>query len=268
MRHIVCHFTLRGGPVFDSMDGDDADGFALHFTLAGNVALSRLHTVFGDLVRAARIDWIRPRRHFWEVDLDGAREAFSDILEASWIHGCVSVEPEMINRQLPTLGAPHFDTSVILSFPRVEIQLSQRSRIFLSHRGANKPLVDRFHHVLKELGFDPWLDREDIVAGDALHRELLAGMQASCAAVFFITPEFRDETYLAYEINLAMAEQTARSDRFRIISLALADTTGARGRVPLILQSLVYMKPDSELEALREILRALPIVVGQSTWRV
>jgi hypothetical protein len=267
MLNIAAHTLANGGFVFDIMEGDDSDGFILHFNLEGKYAPARVHEVFGNTFSAAHLEWIRPRRHQWEIDLDGARAQFNDLLKADWIRGYVNIEPEITDRTTSAYGRSREETHIALRFVRKEILLSQQSRIFLSHKGANKPLVVQFHQVLKELGFDPWLDQEDIVAGYSLHRELLGGMQASCAAVFFITPEFRDETYLAHEIDLAMAERTTRRDRFRIISLALADTSGARGEVPANLKTLVYKEPTSELDALYEILRALPIAVGPPMWR-
>jgi len=48
--------------------------------------------------------------------------------------------------------------------------LSQQNRIFLSHKNSNKPMVRRFYDVLEELGFAPWLDEEDMLAGDNRHR--------------------------------------------------------------------------------------------------
>jgi hypothetical protein len=266
MLSFAAHLLIDGNVVFDCMGENDADEFVVRFTLPGRNAPSRLHVVFGEILRRAGIDWIRPSRHLWEVDLDGARAAF-EYFKSGWIRGCVNIEPEITDRTHSGYGKSSEETIIVLRFIREVVQLSQEVRIFLSHKGANKPLVSRFYDVLKELGFDPWLDREDIVAGDTVHRELLSGMKASCAAVLFITPEFRDEKYLAHEVNLAMNELTSRAGRFRIISLALEDDSGDRGNVPPILHTLAYKEPKSELEALRDILRALPIAVGKPTWR-
>ena len=145
--------------------------------------------------------------------------------------------------------------------------LSQRNRIFLSHKSANKPLVRRFKATLSELGFQPWIDEEAGRAGDNLHRLLLDGMKSSCAAVFFITPDFRDELYLKEEIELALDEHTQRGERFRIITLRMTNEHGEHGVVPDILRRFIFAEPQSELEALNSILRGLPIRVGPIEWR-
>jgi hypothetical protein len=265
--NIAAHILVGGNLVFDCTQGDDSDGFVLHFSLPGTLPMSRLHEAFRTVLDRAGISWIRPHRDVWEVDLDGARAEFDSTLKAEWIHGRVSIEPEVTNLASALIGGTQHETRVALRFDREEVVVNQRNRIFLSHKGANKPLVKRYYKVLKELGFEPWLDEEDIVAGHTLHRELLGGMKASCAAVFFITPEFRDEKYLAHEIDLAMNERTARSSQFRIITLSIADQDGARGTVPEQLKSLVFKEPAFELDALYEILRALPITVQQPIWR-
>jgi hypothetical protein len=70
-------------------------------------------------------------------------------------------------------------------------------RIFLSHKGFNKPLVREFATTLSMLGFEPWLDEDAMPAGTNLERGILKGFVDSCAAVFFVTPEFKDEDFLA-----------------------------------------------------------------------
>jgi hypothetical protein len=44
-------------------------------------------------------------------------------------------------------------------------------------------------------------------AGDDLERSLLKGMNDSCAAVFFITPNYIDDNFLATEVDYAIAEK-------------------------------------------------------------
>ena len=38
-------------------------------------------------------------------------------------------------------------------------------RIFLSHKGADKPTVRKYARMLTELGFQPWLDEKAMAAG-------------------------------------------------------------------------------------------------------
>ena len=56
-------------------------------------------------------------------------------------------------------------------------------------------------------------------AGSELERAILQGFKDSCAAVFFVTPSFQDEAYLATEVNYAIQEKREKGDRFSIVTL-------------------------------------------------
>ncbi|OZI67060.1 toll/interleukin-1 receptor domain-containing protein [Bordetella genomosp. 11] len=139
-------------------------------------------------------------------------------------------------------------------------------KIFLSHKTADKPLVREFKKVLAEIGFEPWLDEDAMTAGAPLERTILKGFNDSCAAVFFVTPNFVDENFLATEVDYAIAQKRAKEERFEIITLQLSQD-GKKGNVPDLLRRFVYKEPSSEAEALYEILRALPIRPHQISWR-
>ena len=139
----------------------------------------------------------------------------------------------------------------------LEMAKDPHNRIFLSHSSADKERVRDYYKTLKQLGFDPWLDEEAMTAGVPLQRALLEGMKTSMAAVFFITPNFRDKEYLSTEVDYAINEKTKRADGFAIITLVLA-LGDAEPDVPELLQCFVWRKPASDLDGLREILRALP----------
>lgn len=63
-----------------------------------------------------------------------------------------------------------------------------------------------------------------------------------------------------------MAEKRKKGDRFSIITLVFSDN-GNTGIVPELLQQYVYKTPKDELDALREILKALPIRVSEPRWK-
>jgi hypothetical protein len=128
-------------------------------------------------------------------------------------------------------------------------------------------MVREYFNVLKRLGFDPWLDEDAMAWGHNLERGLLQGFEDSCAAIFFITPDFKDENYLATEIDYAIRQKRAKNDRFAIIAIRFTDTDGNKGDVPDLLKTYVFGEPKSDLEALDGILKAIPIHVGPVTWR-
>jgi TIR domain len=139
-------------------------------------------------------------------------------------------------------------------------------KIFLSHKGADKPLVREFKNALGTLGFDPWLDEEAMPAGTNLERGIKKGFKDSCAAIFFITSNYKDENYLATEIDYAIQEARAKGDQFSIITLVFSIGRD-KGTVPALLSSNVWKEPQSQLEALQKIVRTLPVQVGDVYWK-
>ena len=136
-----------------------------------------------------------------------------------------------------------------------------RKSIFLSHRGSDKDMVLEFKGILEELGYKPWLDDEAMPAGTPLERGLLKGMQESCAVIFFVTPDFTDAGFLETEINYALTEKRKKGDGFAIIPLVLdgfGEKPGIESVVPPLLQQFVWKRPRSQIQALKEVLRALP----------
>ena len=138
-------------------------------------------------------------------------------------------------------------------------------KIFLSHKGADKPRVREFKKTLEQLGFDPWLDEDAMRAGTELERGILKGFSESCAAVFFITANFKDENFLASEVNYALSEKRKKGDKFAIITIVF--DAASRSNVPDLLHQYVWKEPVSDLEAFREIVAALPVQVGDVRWR-
>lgn len=144
---------------------------------------------------------------------------------------------------------------------------SEAKKVFLSHKGVDKEKVKDFHRSLELLGYHPWLDEDAMPAGTTLERGLLRGMQDSCGVVFFVTPAFKDEGYLETEVNYAIAEKRKKGDKFAIITLQFSNELGDRGGIPELLRTYVWKSPASDLEALREIVRALPIESKLVDWR-
>ena len=145
--------------------------------------------------------------------------------------------------------------------------ISDSKKVFLCHKGNDKELVIEFKKTLKILGYAPWLDEDEMPAGTPLERGLLQGMQDSCGVVFFLTPYFKDEGFLETEINYAIREKREKGDKFAIVALQFVGTDGYMGEIPELLNTLVWKKPNTPLEALQEIVRALPVAPGIVDWR-
>ena len=168
--------------------------------------------------------------------------------------GTLTVSPEVDHKNARKVT----QTTIKFVFTYNDIMNAQARKIFLSHKSADKPLVKDFDKTLKTLGFDTWLDEEDLKAGDKVHRGISDGFKNSCAAIFFITHNYVDDKYLATEIDYAISQAYEKGDKFKIITLVLCDSD-KKCKVPDLLQQFVYKSPNSHLEAIREIVRALPL---------
>ena len=148
--------------------------------------------------------------------------------------------------------------------PLKRIPSSREVRIFLSHKSVDKPIVQRYYDALKQAGFSPWLDDTDMPAGTDFERAILQGFEESCAAVFFITENFRDEKYLGAEVGYAISQKRKKEKKFSIITLHYPNAK----EVPPLLQQFIYKDITNDLEGLYQILRALPIELGPVRWKL
>lgn len=163
--------------------------------------------------------------------------------------------------------ARHNKYFCIICGKEMDMVVSNAKKVFLSHKGVDKSDVNEYKNTLALLGYDPWFDEDAMPAGTPLERGLLQGMHNSCGVVFFITPSFKDEGYLETEINYAIQEKRHKGDKFAIITLQFVGDDGTVREIPELLKTYVWKKPKSSLEALREIVRALPVVATTIDWR-
>jgi hypothetical protein len=165
----------------------------------------------------------------------------------------LSEEAEIVSPEMRDLQA----------VPLQWIPNENETRIFLSHKSVDKPIVNRYYQALKELGFNPWLDVWDMPAGKNLERDLLKGFQEACAAVFFVTENFKDENYLATEVDYAIQQKRKKREKFAIITLLYSEPDN----VPALLRGYVYKPVKNDLEGMWEVIRALPIELGPMRWK-
>jgi hypothetical protein len=272
-RLLVSGFTvLSGAIVWDSaiiplFSEHEEEGLVIRLPFSSEVKRRYALTQIRESLEKNGVEWIREKSGGWVVDLDKLFAKFPNLEKFPWLKGMVEPTVEVDVEEREVFGKIRKETIVQFLITNSEIEASMPKRIFLSHKGVNKPLIRDYFDVLRSIGFDPWLDEDAMVAGVPLERALLAGMKESCAAVFFITPEYRDENYLASEVNYAMAQKREKGERFSIITLVLEDSEGNKGVVPELLRQYVWKEPATVLLGLKEILRALPIQMTQIVWK-
>ncbi|MEM0962005.1 MAG: toll/interleukin-1 receptor domain-containing protein [Bacteroidota bacterium] len=151
----------------------------------------------------------------------------------------------------------------VQAVPYDRIPAENEVKIFLSHKTVDKVIVEKYHRALLELGYSPWLDKEDMVAGSNVERDILQGFEESCAAVFFVTKSFKDEKFLATEVDYAVQQKRDKGDKFSIITL-LFDPDA---EVPGVLRRFLWQHVSNDLDGLYEVLRGLPVELGPVRWK-
>ena len=103
--------------------------------------------------------------------------------------------------------------------------MTPSSRIFLAHANEDKPAVQQLYHELKARGFEPWLDKEDLVGGQnwkvaipkAIHG---AGVFLACLSRHSITKM----GYVQNEFRLALNALAQRpQEKIYLIPVRLED---------------------------------------------
>lgn len=255
--------------IFDEDHFHDAEkGILVQISLNEKLHKREAIKELNKLIDKSDVKWIRPVSHAYSFNLDLARSEISALMKYDWLRGMVNVLPEIEYEETELFGEPSTETIVRLCIYEEDFLLSQNRKIFLSHKGKNKPTIRQFNDTLRVIGFETWLDEDLMPAGTEFERGLLKGMQESCAAVFFITPDFVDKDFLATEIDYAISEKRKKKERFSIITMVLTGENGERGEVPDLLKRYVWKEPDSDLECLQEIIKALPIKMAGIDWKV
>lgn len=195
-------------------------------------------------------------RHFGKSKIKDSIDLFRSIV----------LRPLMLQLSEKMSAAADLATPDAIRFQAVSINrfpAENESMIFLSHKSKDKPLVIRFYEILQQLGLRPWMDKPELPAGKNLERSLLDGFERSCAAIFFLTESFKDENYLATEIDYAIRQKRKKGEKFAIITLRFDKDVP----VPGLLEQYVYQDVTDELEALSEAIRALPVQCGRFLWK-
>ncbi len=261
---------IPGGDIQWQYLGDDPlrheEGLALNFLVGNNISKDAALRILQKSLKHDKPELLSFKGGNWILKLDSIRDFIKELHDIEWFEGNVAVEPEIEHEQEEVFGKLEYKTYVRFIATKGDMVQSRSKRIFLSHKGVDKSFVREFKDTLKLLGFTTWLDEDAMVAGDELDRALLQGFKDSCAAIFFITPSFKDENFLKMEINYAIAEKRAKKEKFAVIPLVF-QKDGKKGKVPDLLKQYVQKEPKNQLQAIIEIIRALPIEVGDIRWK-
>lgn len=213
--------------------------------------------------RQARQDLLRNLHGFTEIgDLDAVKQSFERLgfVAGFAVAGTFPAGSYTEEAKVAKAVAGEEVAKLVQNWAEERRREMENSRIFLSHRGINKPLIGKVDRALRLLNLKTWFDRDDLAAGDSLVRGVDNAFSSCAAAVFFISGEYADAGVIRKEIDRAVHEAAMRGELFRIIPLVLFQHGGSDDRVPSPLQTLVWKTVD-DVEIVPTILRALPATV-------
>src|SRR6266699_5595951 len=99
------------------------------------------------------------------------------------------------------------------------IKPSRQLRVFLCHSSDDKPAVRELHKRLAADGFAPWLDEEDLVAGQEWEKEIPRAVRESDVVVVCLSSAAVNKRgYVQKEISFALdvAEEQPEGSIFLI----------------------------------------------------
>lgn len=83
--------------------------------------------------------------------------------------------------------------------------MSKPVQIFLCHASEDKPKVIEVYHFLKQQGFKPWLDKEDLLPGQRWDQEIPKALKASDFILVFLSQKSVSKRgYVQREFKLAL----------------------------------------------------------------
>lgn len=240
----------------------DEDKFILFISRErrGHLPVRGMETSHLPAQREAGNDVLRYMRGFEDVtDTPMAKKSFDQLgfTPGIAIAGTFPASAYTEEAKTAKVTAAEEIAKLVQSWAEQRQQEMENSRIFLSHRGVNKPLIERVDHALRLLSLKTWFDRDDLAAGDTLVRGVDDAFAGCGAAVFFISGEYLDAGVIRKEVDRALHEATMREEQFRVIPLVLAQHGGTDELVPAPLRTVVWKTVD-DVDIVPTILRGLP----------
>jgi hypothetical protein len=125
-----------------------------------------------------------------------------------------------------------------------------KSKVFISHSSQDKPFALTLVDVLKGADFAPWIDSEQILAGENLLREIGTGLAAMDVLVALISQSSLTSGWVEEELSFGMLRAIADRELlllpFRIDSTVISE-------LPWYLQTRLAPQVTTEIEGARTI---------------
>lgn len=120
------------------------------------------------------------------------------------------------------------------------METSDQLRVFISYSRKDGEFALRLHGLLKDAGFDAYLDVHDIAAGEDWKARLSALIEAADCVVYVMSPDSVGSEICAWEVN--RSEELAK----RLLPVVYRDVPLAAVPQALAKRNFVFMRTDTE----------------------
>jgi tetratricopeptide (TPR) repeat protein len=137
----------------------------------------------------------------------------------------------------------------------------KKYNVFLSYRSVNRTWVINLYDVLREQGYEVFLDQYNLLAGSSLNRVLGEALEASQSGVLVWSDATRDSDWVKDEYNLMMDMARATGQQFKFVPIKLDESELPQGFIKEYLYLDFSSYPDGPNGG--ELLKLLYALVGE-----
>ncbi len=135
--------------------------------------------------------------------------------------------------------------------------------VFLSHATPDKPVVEELARILKKRGFEPWLDKWNLVPGEPWQEAIEKALE-DCAVCAVCLGPSGTGPWQNEEMRAAIARRVSdRSRQFRVIPILLPRSErGEPGRLPAFLRATTWVEFRETLDDEKALHRLIAGIRG------
>ena len=132
--------------------------------------------------------------------------SFAFVVENEFINGVKEIAPKFILLTTIAAAMTVFASISMLSLVRSRRLRERVRRVFIIYARKDLPIAQEITALLKENGLEPWLDIDNITAGQIWMDEISKALDESAMAVVLISKNTTDSSYAAKELKSAISD--------------------------------------------------------------
>ena len=158
------------------------------------------------------------------------------------------------------IGASAYAAIASVFYSRVQEKILRRRRIFIMYSREDLASAESITKILREMGYRPWLDIEEITPGERWKYSAGKGLGESAVALLLVSKNLNLESgFVAKELETAMSKMRSRDQAFSPVIPVLLDDT----EIPLQLRDIHAVDMTSK-QGIDQLDKGLKRILGQA----